>query len=356
MKKIFNYLLYGKHDKKTFYNIKSIINNNNYKRLILFCFICFFVNAFFLFLSSFLKNEILTDGAHIYLIMIVLSLGYLIALSLFNNKSKKYITFFFYIFVLINLYCYETLDINYNLNSTISLICIVYMISSIMLLDIPFRYSIITLIFTIWLCLDTINLKNSVYAFLDCVNCIICYIISACFSYYYFNERLENTKILKKVIKQRDTDYLTGIGNRIFFEKKISNFFKYNLIKSCVIFFVDIDNLKFINDTYGHDKGDSAIKKVAKIITKCFRSNDWISRIGGDEFAIFIPNNLEQQKIDEKLTLLRERTNQITIDENVRITCSIGVSISEEGDTCESLLKKADANMYKNKKHAIKKE
>jgi len=78
--------------------------------------------------------------------------------------------------------------------------------------------------------------------------------------------------------------------------------------KALLLFFIDLDGLKYINDTYGHEEGDRALKRTADILKKTFRDSDIIARLGGDEFAVLVSDNEELPEII--ITRLQQRTNE----------------------------------------------
>jgi diguanylate cyclase (GGDEF)-like protein len=85
------------------------------------------------------------------------------------------------------------------------------------------------------------------------------------------------------------TDHLTGVNNR----KKLDAYLKEKVSlstgeKGFSAILIDINNFKYINDTYGHDIGDNALETVAKLLKSCIRTNDFIARFGGDEFCIVL--------------------------------------------------------------------
>jgi diguanylate cyclase (GGDEF)-like protein len=114
----------------------------------------------------------------------------------------------------------------------------------------------------------------------------------------------------------------------------------------------DIDKFKNINETYGHDVGDIAIKEVAKILHTSLRKSDLIARIGGEEFCVLLQNtNLQNAKsIFEKIRSMFE--NNIIYIDNIQLsyTVSIGVRYGLD-ETLEDMIKKADEQLYYCKEH-----
>ncbi len=161
--------------------------------------------------------------------------------------------------------------------------------------------------------------------------------------------------ISEKVILQQELQYLsthdnyTGVYNRNYFEQTMA---RYTNEIDCSISIVlcDLDELKFVNDTYGHSKGDLLIKETAKLIQGFFSDNAVVARIGGDEFAIILPNTtLSQVEV-----LCKEFYDKLTEyngnSDDLQINLSMGYASSEHSlENMESLFAETDKNMYQNK-------
>ncbi|MEZ4694734.1 MAG: diguanylate cyclase, partial [Aliarcobacter sp.] len=146
-------------------------------------------------------------------------------------------------------------------------------------------------------------------------------------------------------------DPLTKLPNRLLLQARLLKSIddSIELKQRLGVFFIDIDNFKFINDTYGHSIGDKIINLVAQRLQKNIRKNDTISRIGGDEFIIVIEDikdSLNAKKIAQNI--LDEFKEPIKMQEYLfDVTLSIGVSIfPENGLSDEDLIKHADTAMY----------
>ena len=162
-------------------------------------------------------------------------------------------------------------------------------------------------------------------------------------------------------------DPLTNLPNRLLLKARLNKSIeKANDLKQrLAIFFIDIDNFKMINDTYGHSIGDKIINLVAQRLQKNIRKNDTISRIGGDEFIIVVEDIIEQkniQKIANKI--LSDFNDPIRLEEYLfDTTISMGISVfPNNGLNAEDLIKQADTAMYsaknagRNQFHFYKKE
>lgn len=158
--------------------------------------------------------------------------------------------------------------------------------------------------------------------------------------------------ILKEISK---TDQLTGLYNRWGFLDYVKTITEnpMNKNREILVLYADMDNLKMINDKYGHDEGDFALREIGSILKEAFRNTDVISRFGGDEFVAFallgIPNYEKIMK--HRISEITERHNQM-VQKPYRIEMSIGiceVTCSKDLDI-EKVLEQADKKLYIEKK------
>lgn len=152
-------------------------------------------------------------------------------------------------------------------------------------------------------------------------------------------------RLQRDLIRLATTDPLTGVSNRrAFFESAGEHFDKASVSPTSAIM-IDIDHFKGINDTYGHDVGDEAIRRVAAL---AMSEGGIIGRLGGEEFAMLLPRT----SMDDALVLaerLRARTMDMSIvteQGEISLTCSFGVSEYRSGDTIDTLLRRADMALY----------
>ncbi len=175
-------------------------------------------------------------------------------------------------------------------------------------------------------------------------------------SYEYTNQIVETQKLESEksyLTKQSLTDELTQILNRRGFiengQKALDIMQETN--KAGVIFFGDIDGLKTINDTYGHEMGDLAIKTEAEILRSVFRKTDVVGRLSGDEFGIVAIgmklNHVENVKL--KVDLMNEK---ITAEKRLpfKLSISLGAVDLQKSSVLKKLLSEADKDLYQEKR------
>ncbi|WP_294963728.1 GGDEF domain-containing protein [Sulfurimonas sp.] len=173
--------------------------------------------------------------------------------------------------------------------------------------------------------------------------------------------QLDFKKSLKILDKQREQleyqanhDSLTDLPNRILFmdrlQQSINLAQRYN--NKVAILFIDLDNFKEINDSLGHDIGDKVLVEVSRRMKKDMRKSDTLSRLGGDEFCIILNDITDIKNISDIITgEMQTLKEPMQIDGQILyVSMSIGVSVyPNDGNTASTLLKNADAAMYKAK-------
>lgn len=152
--------------------------------------------------------------------------------------------------------------------------------------------------------------------------------------------------------RQSYTDIMTGFYSRPYFEETMVVMNRMmDLVKPLSIIAIDIDGLKITNDTFGHDAGDNLLKEAAAILKEVFDQNTSISRIGGDEFCIILPNTKfsEAQEKAEQIVRATEVFN--SRKPMVPISMSVGVASSSDdsNEDIYSIYRRADDEMYRYK-------
>lgn len=163
----------------------------------------------------------------------------------------------------------------------------------------------------------------------------------------------------QKLLKQKaEIDPLSGLLNKGAFTAYVSDLLAESNEENLYAFYIiDLDNFKKVNDTLGHIVGDHVISDVAQKLCTVFSENDYVGRIGGDEFAAFLKLSGTGIKMGRKIIEAKAKAACAIIDEiysdgknEVNITSSIGVSIyPKNGKKFEDLYKNADSVLYKSK-------
>ncbi|MBN2859124.1 MAG: PAS domain S-box protein [Sphaerochaetaceae bacterium] len=161
----------------------------------------------------------------------------------------------------------------------------------------------------------------------------------------------DNTKqheMMKILEQQALTDVLTKLGNRQAFNIKTEECFAQHRRNgiSFSLFVFDIDHFKSVNDTYGHITGDEVLVSLSAVATSNKRATDFIYRIGGEEFAVYLTGTDLEGATHAAEQLRRRVMEEVTVKNGDHITISIGVAELRNDDTPDSLFKRADDNLY----------
>lgn len=170
---------------------------------------------------------------------------------------------------------------------------------------------------------------------------------------------IQRKQLEEKLEKLAHLDSLIGICNRRYCLELLDRHIKLAKRNKTPILlaYIDIDNFKIINDTYGHKEGDEILKEVVKLFKITLREIDIICRVGGDEFLLIFPNSSfnDAPLIRERLNKNLEKLNQ-TLDKPYKIGFSVGVSSynPDHPQSIDELIGIADERMYEEKKKKSK--
>ena len=169
---------------------------------------------------------------------------------------------------------------------------------------------------------------------------------------------LEHEAIQREMAKQARTDPLTGLLNRRAFldemARQIERLDREGLPGT--LMFADLDNFKPLNDHFGHEAGDEALRRVAKLLRDIVRPTDLVARFGGDEFAVWL-NGADHLTTAERAEMLRVQTplllESLTGGNGPSLSMSIGIAprIAGGGEAIDALMRRADQAMYEVKRH-----
>ena len=159
-----------------------------------------------------------------------------------------------------------------------------------------------------------------------------------------------NIKLFEKIQRQATTDGLTGLVNHKTFyeilEKELWRSRRYGGQISMIM--IDVDNLKQINDVYGHRAGDKAIREISKRIKECIRQIDTAARYGGDEFAVILLNSAleDASAVAQRMVDSVENSPAIWNKEQILLSISVGLGQYDADSTPEDITSRSDKALY----------
>ncbi len=146
-------------------------------------------------------------------------------------------------------------------------------------------------------------------------------------------------------------DALTGIYNRAYFEEEVRRLADRRF-RPVGLIICDVDGLKLVNDSLGHEKGDALLRSAAGVLQRVFRGSDVVARVGGDEFAVVLPES-DKTVVQNACQRIREAIEQHNLDHpELPLSLSIGFAVTDEdAESLGGLFREADNNMYREKLH-----
>ncbi|ONI46462.1 hypothetical protein AN642_03075 [Epulopiscium sp. SCG-B10WGA-EpuloA2] len=161
---------------------------------------------------------------------------------------------------------------------------------------------------------------------------------------------INNIQKEKDLILKSEIDELSGLYNKNTTATFIQNYLNENT--DGILFMIDVDNFKSVNDRLGHNIGDRVIEDVGRILRYIFEEHNIIGRMGGDEFVVFIKNYMNESKLEAIATRLCRLMNKTYYNnhQHVTISASIGIATVFEGiNNFRDIYIMADAAMYRSK-------
>ena len=192
---------------------------------------------------------------------------------------------------------------------------------------------------------------------IDFINVIIFTIIGIFLTVIANSVRIREFVLSREINIQKDTDELTGLKNKGALTREINEFLTDVMSDKGIMFMLDIDHFKAINDTYGHDVGDKVIQQLGQYLGKEFVNNEIAGRFGGDEFIIFIKNtdSLDAASNIAENIVKGAFENILLPKPEDKVSVSIGIAIYKGVEKNYSeILKKSDIALYKAKANTDK--
>lgn len=158
----------------------------------------------------------------------------------------------------------------------------------------------------------------------------------------------ERKQLEERLTEMGYRDALTGLYNRGYFEEELKRLDRRRG-GSVGLIIVDVDGLKVVNDALGHDAGDELLKRTAQTLTECFRHDDLIARIGGDEFAVLL-NDVTMDDLRQAGRRIMRMTEEDNCGTAPALSLSLGYAVGDDNATqMRELFRAADDNMYRDR-------
>ncbi len=159
--------------------------------------------------------------------------------------------------------------------------------------------------------------------------------------------RIGLLRVMAETQLQASTDTLTGLLNRRSFSERVAAVPPH--LYPVAVAMADLDHFKALNDTYGHETGDRALRLFARVLGDSLRSSDIVSRYGGEEFAITFPDCSATEAARALNTLREQLDAAITVGGLPKFTVSFGITEAEPGEELDAVLRRADDALMKAK-------
>lgn len=303
----------------------------------------------FLFTASFFNHLLKTNQIFYFCAF----LYYAVAISFFFSLRKDSIVAQLLIYLSISLLfvlgCLISLN---NPGAPATTFIALLLVTPMFMIDKPFwmaiELTVASAVYLIWM----YPIKASDIWMTDLINVIIFTIVGIFLNIIANSLRIREFVLTREINIQKDIDELTGLKNKSALTKAINKFLTDFSTDKGILFVLDIDRFKSINDTYGHDIGDKVIEQMGAFLGKIFINNEITGRFGGDEFIVFIKNNdnMDVVKNFAEEIINGASQNIILPDNKLTVSVSIGIAIYSGHETNYSdLFKKADIALYKAK-------
>ena len=166
---------------------------------------------------------------------------------------------------------------------------------------------------------------------------------------------IERKRYQVQLEHQANYDSLTGLPNRTLLHDRLKQaVYAQRTPRNIAVVFMDLDHFKFVNDSLGHSTGDKLLKAMGERLRAALREGDTVGRVGGDEFVLILADQNNEEVIFRAMQRISAKVAEpIVIDgKELYVTCSAGISLyPQDGPDVDTLLKNADAAMYRAKEH-----
>ena len=345
LRTIRNYYFYCGIEKEEYNAVKKEAYISNFK---VWNILHFMMAAVFglMFFGSFF-NGLMSINRWFYLTVFLYSL---IAIAVFLKIKKDSVAAQLIIYLSMSVLFLFAAFISQNnpeYNATTFIVLLV--VTPMFMIDKPYfmtiELSIASAIFLIWMR----GIKPDTVWQLDMVNSVIFTVVGSFLNIIANSLRIREFVLTRQIRIQKDTDEMTGLRNKGSLTREINEYLADASTDKGLLFIMDVDRFKSINDTFGHDVGDSVIVQLGHFLASRFTCDEIVGRFGGDEFILFIKNtddtDTARQIADSIVTGVSQ--DVVLPDKDQRLSISIGVALYNGHEKHYSgLFKKADIALY----------
>lgn len=305
--------------------------------------------------NEFIAPDLIKERLYIYQRYIITSLGLLIAYVAYTNRSfflTELLLFLAPVFTVIgHVVIFSQLDTYSQYQTELYLLIFwLYTISGLRLV-----HSIITssIVFIIGVMYPYLCYPDQTDAFIMHTSWMVITMLFGLVGGYFLQASQKESFLKEKELEDLvRKDSMTGLYNRVKLDEVLSAELNRSqrYKKNIGIMILDIDFFKMVNDTYGHLVGDKVLIEISHYIQENIRVSDTVFRWGGEEFIILCLEVNEKQVV-ELAEHVRRKVEQMTFSEVGKKTVSIGVTLSKDNDTTQTIIKRADAAVYEAKEY-----
>ena len=208
----------------------------------------------------------------------------------------------------------------------------------------------------------SLNMKPKEVANIDIITVTMTFILAIFVSYVIMLKDSMQNQDTRIVEKKSESDMLTGLYNKLAFEEKSKEYLSGRVLGAkATLFIFDFDNFKHVNDNYGHQTGDEALKMFARVLKDYFHITDIIGRVGGDEFMVLVMGEMPVEFLDNRCRKIQHELRVAKVGEAAGFSCSIGICEDTRARSFEEMYKIADSALYDAKEngkacHVVKTE
>lgn len=340
-----NYLFYCGIEKDEYNAVKKDAYISNYKIWrILHCLmtaVFAFLFVFSLFDGEFVHNKPFYLAAFIYSAAVTVAFFLL-------RKDSIIAQFVIYLSIAV-LFLFAAFISGNTSYTTATTFVVLLLITPMFMIDKPYFMGIVlciaSAVFIFWMR----GVKPPIIWRADVRNVILFAVIGFLLHIVSNSIRIKEFTLTRKINVQKDTDDLTGLKNKGALTREINEFLADPEKDKGAFFILDIDRFKAINDTYGHDYGDSVIRRLGAFLKEYFTHGETVGRFGGDEFIIFIKDNDDAaDAVNAARDILSGAAAYVTLpDDAQKLSLSVGVALYHGPEKNYSeIFKKADAALY----------